>query len=570
MGRTRCLIVFILLALLCLPACKSVLSGQPAIEAVPSPSQSGLAVRVSGSGWQAGSRITVALTTAGASPRDSVPMTTALADASGAFTALFLLPNDSRWQTMSEILVLAYTGDQTAQATSSFRNPQAITPTAEPAVTIHPTATTRAAIYVVGYVESIAVESLTLTIRPVEGLATAVVATADATITYQDTILPLLDLRTGDLIEAKGLLSTPDRLIAEQVRILTRGSSDPTPTTTSTPVLVTWRGEYYTNLTFSGAPALVRSDPVIDFEWQGSGPAEAFPSDGFSVRWTGTWPFEEGNYRFYAQVDDGVRLVLDDHWIIDRWHESTGALHTADAYLSRNSHLIRVEYFEARESAQAKVWWEYRDPDAKQNYPDWKGEYYANVSLGGLPFVVVSDRVISFDWRDGAPVAGMPSDNFSVRWTRSINLEEGIYIFETRADDGIRLWVDDGLLIDQWQDSAVQTYTAERFISRGSHRLRIEYYESAGQAVISTSWRLLPTTPTPTPTPPPPTATATPSVTPTLVPTAPLQLSPTPEMEGAGATSTFFTCFPLVCGLPIGQTPVRPPIGSRRGGPTED
>ena len=36
----------------------------------------------------------------------------------------------------------------------------------------------------------------------------------------------------------------------------------------------------------------------------------------------------------------------------------------------------------------AKVWWEYRGPDAKQTFTDWKGEYYSNATLSGTPFLV--------------------------------------------------------------------------------------------------------------------------------------------------------------------------------------
>ena len=50
------------------------------------------------------------------------------------------------------------------------------------------------------------------------------------------------------------------------------------------------------------------------------------PQDHFSVRWTREIAFEEGTYRFYASVDDGMRLWVDGQQVIDAWYNSQ--LHT--------------------------------------------------------------------------------------------------------------------------------------------------------------------------------------------------------------------------------------------------
>jgi len=558
-SHNRLLIVCALMALLFLPACKLRSSGQPAVAAAPLSTQSGWAIRVTGSGWKAGSKITVLIAAKGASPSQGTPVSSALTDASGAFTTIFLLPTDPHWKALPELAVIASANDQSSTATSTFANPAAATPTATAELTPAPTRTPEASQYVVGYVVSIALESRTLAVRPVEGQASTIALTPAATVSYQGKELPLAQLRQGDLIEAAGAVFSDGQLAAQTLRVLARGTIAPTPT--PTPVLLTWKGEYFPNLTLSGAPALVRNDPVIDFEWRGSGPAANIPDDAFSVRWTGNWLFEEGNYRFYAQVDDGVRLALDDHWVIDRWHESGGALYTADAYLSRNTHLVKVEYFEARDLAQAKVWWEYRGPGAKQNYPDWQAEYYPNTSLSGLPYIMLNDRTISFDWKSGPPVAGMQSDGFSARWTRTVNLDAGVYLFEVVADDGVRLWVDEGLLIDEWKETAAQSYSAERFLSGGSHRLRVEYYESTGEAVIRVAWRQLPATPTPTATLPLPTPTSTPTATRTPEPASTYQPAVTPERPSGSVASRFTAFLPLAgqppAGLPLLPAPFR-------------
>ena len=103
------------------------------------------------------------------------------------------------------------------------------------------------------------------------------------------------------------------------------------------PVLAegSWRGEYYNNRTLSGAPALVRYESAVNFDWGWVGPGDGLPATDFSVRWTGLFEFEGGTYRFTITCDDGARVWVDDALVIDRWYdhpvETFRALHTIGA-----------------------------------------------------------------------------------------------------------------------------------------------------------------------------------------------------------------------------------------------
>ncbi|UCC65012.1 MAG: hypothetical protein JSV36_08235, partial [Anaerolineae bacterium] len=57
----------------------------------------------------------------------------------------------------------------------------------------------------------------------------------------------------------------------------------------------------------------------------------------------------------------------------------------------------------------------------------WRGEYYGNCNLAGKPLLVRNDPAVDFDWGRNPPAAGLPSDGFSARWTRTIAFEEGLY-----------------------------------------------------------------------------------------------------------------------------------------------
>ncbi len=480
---------------------------------------------------------------------------------------------------MTQVQVVAHTGDFDTVAVAVFDRTPLMTAT--PIAVVTPGATLAPAVaYVLGYVENVVISAGTIKVTPVEGRAEVIVVMGNTQILRQGEAAQLSNIRVGDLVEASGqaVEGQEDRIIADVVRILTQATIEPTATATPTLPPLYWNAEYYNNTTFSGNPVLTREDAVIDFQWQNGMAFEGLPADNFAVRWTGTWPFEEGAYRFQAQVDDGVRLWLDEHLIIDRWHQSTGALYSADAYLSAGSHRVRVDYFDAQGNAHVRVWWDYRGPGALQIYPDWKGEYYGNMALDGRPFLIVNERLLDFDWGDGAPASGMPADQFSVRWTASVGLEEGIYRFYARSDDGVRLWVDEAAVIDEWRDSGVTTYSGETYVARGQHAVRVEYYENTGQAVIKVWWELLPVTPTPTQTSTP-TATVTPTQTPLpTTPEATETLTVTPELVTATpeptsqATSVAPLDSPFLAYLPQVDQPrqllgaLRSTLGVRVGG----
>jgi hypothetical protein len=163
---------------------------------------------------------------------------------------------------------------------------------------------------------------------------------------------------------------------------------------------------------------------------------------------------------------------------------------------------------------------------------EWQGEYYDNPVLAGAPVLIRNDRKIAFSWGMAAPDGRLPADRFSVRWTRTMNLEEGLYRFTVSADDGIRFWVDGSLRVDDWQDGALRQHTLELELSEGDHSFQLDYYESLGHAAVELVWQPIePPTPTPTPTATraaPPTLTPTPIVEPTETPIEPPEPTATP------------------------------------------
>jgi beta-glucosidase len=113
------------------------------------------------------------------------------------------------------------------------------------------------------------------------------------------------------------------------------------------------KGEYFGNEELQGAPALVRTDKRIDFDWGEGSFAPNQPVDHFSIRWTGYFvPKKSGDYKFFTSADDGVRLYIDDETAINDWQRHAQTVDTFAKNLEAgHAYKIRLEYFEAVGSA---------------------------------------------------------------------------------------------------------------------------------------------------------------------------------------------------------------------------
>ncbi len=103
------------------------------------------------------------------------------------------------------------------------------------------------------------------------------------------------------------------------------------------------------------------------------------------------------------------------------------------------------------------------------------------------------DSTINFDWASGTPgVTGIGVDDFSVRWTGLVLISaSGSYVFRTRSDDGVRLYLNGAQVVNNWTNhAAAYDNTVALTLSAGSYvPMMIDYYESGGNAVIGLEWQ---------------------------------------------------------------------------------
>ncbi len=102
------------------------------------------------------------------------------------------------------------------------------------------------------------------------------------------------------------------------------------------------------------------------------------------------------------------------------------------------------------------------------------------------------DQQVTFNGGRSAPSSLVNANDFTVCWTGWVipDYTEN-YTFYTRTDDGVRLWVDNELLVDQWKAQSSTTYTAVKdlaLVAGKKYPIRMDYYEQGGDAVAWLGW----------------------------------------------------------------------------------
>jgi len=248
----------------------------------------------------------------------------------------------------------------------------------------------------------------------------------------------------------------------------------------------------------------VRNDDNIDFGWGSDSPAGGISNDNFSARWTRNLDLSSGKYRFRITVDDGARLYVNNSLIIDQWRNQSETTYEGTINLSGGSIPVRMEYYEAVGAATARLSWERigntdngnndndddddDDDDADEDPRQigrWQGEYFNNKTLSGPPALVREDERVYFNWLKNSPAPGVvTADPFSVRWTGQFRFDDGRHRVVTFSDDGVRVYIDDRLLIDEFRRLPGTRFEKSFDVDGGVHTIRIEYFDDGGEATM--------------------------------------------------------------------------------------
>ncbi|HEX7314764.1 MAG TPA: PA14 domain-containing protein [Pyrinomonadaceae bacterium] len=119
-----------------------------------------------------------------------------------------------------------------------------------------------------------------------------------------------------------------------------------------------------------------------------------------------------------------------------------------------------------------------------------KAEYFDDKELTDLKVTRV-DATVDFGWPGSdSPDPSIDGETFSARWTGAVRpLYSETYTFHTVTDEGVRLWVDDKLVID---NNAGHTSTEDRgtieLEAGRRYSIRMEFYEGTGDAEAQLLW----------------------------------------------------------------------------------
>ncbi|HKI06636.1 MAG TPA: PA14 domain-containing protein [Thermoanaerobaculia bacterium] len=261
---------------------------------------------------------------------------------------------------------------------------------------------------------------------------------------------------------------------------------------------------YWDNQDFTGT-TVSRVDPTVNFDWGSGSPAAGIGADTFSARWTGQVQARvTGTHTFYTVSDDGVRLWINNVLVINNWTDHAPTENSGTISLTAGQRYdVRMEFYENGGGAVAKLLWS-APGLAKETVPQAQlfptggttpapsglaATYFDNANFTGATVTRV-DPTVNFDWAAGSPATGIDINTFSARWTGKVRAKvTGSHTFYTVSDDGVRLWINNVLVIDNWTDHAPIENSGTFSLTAGQlYDVRMEFYENAGGAVARLLW----------------------------------------------------------------------------------
>ncbi|MEV7519712.1 PA14 domain-containing protein [Streptomyces sp. NPDC091371] len=118
--------------------------------------------------------------------------------------------------------------------------------------------------------------------------------------------------------------------------------------------------------------------------------------------------------------------------------------------------------------------------------PQFTRVFFPDATFTGTPVRTDCDTAVDENWGTGAPAAGVPADNFGVRWTLARDFGSGgPFTLTATGQDGIRVYLDGVRQIDLWKNvSADQTQSVNVTIPPGTHTLRVNVANWTGAANV--------------------------------------------------------------------------------------
>lgn len=266
----------------------------------------------------------------------------------------------------------------------------------------------------------------------------------------------------------------------------------------------TWFAEYYNNTTLEGSPVLTRFENGIALNFGTNSPGAGVNADNFSARFATDVSFTPGTYRFFLWADDVARVTFNYSTVVVDTITSGQVNQVVSGDVTVTSagvYHLQIDYIEL--SGSAFLYFQYANaatnpqPNFGVTTPGtvpagsgvpltspWTAQYYASANLAGDPTAIITVPSVSFNYGAGSPLPSLPADTWSARFTSVQNLTGGAYTLRVNVDDGVRVFVNGALVINQFTGATGQTYTAALNLPAGSNNFQVEYVEFSGNASL--------------------------------------------------------------------------------------
>ena len=123
--------------------------------------------------------------------------------------------------------------------------------------------------------------------------------------------------------------------------------------------------------------------------------------------------------------------------------------------------------------------------------PQWSVDYWMNKYLAGyVNWHNNEDGTYIFrDWGDNGPGGGIPVNEWSARYVKTVSFPGGDYRFHCQHDDGCKIFIDGQERVNGWWDSGFDGHDWGGYISPGTHEVKVEYYDNQGGARLEAWWQ---------------------------------------------------------------------------------
>ncbi len=196
---------------------------------------------------------------------------------------------------------------------------------------------------------------------------------------------------------------------------------------------------------------------------------------------------------------NSVAITLTDatagaaiYYTLDGSVPTTNSLLYAAPFTLTNNAFVKAKAFKAGFVASGLAVATFLNSSSVGTGTGLKGSYYSNqVKTFNDPATLVrTDPTVNFNWGTGSPAASISVDSFTVRWTGAVQPPlSDVYTFYTTADDGVRLWINNQLIVDDWVDqSATERSGSINLVGQQRYNIRMEYYENGGNASATLVW----------------------------------------------------------------------------------